>query len=190
MKLGRRDFLKGLGATAAALLLPRGLASKAEAERLVTPDHGGLLMLPEQRVALIEEFELCTPMWKGGIFVSDELLADSVDVSPWMEAQTKAVWREEDEPIVHAPIKWVTRGTIWSTSVPEPAEWPAHLRQANLPAGWQYDDGSLCWNRCLTDAEMATLGNIHVAFTESREVFSYPRNFRPVRDWRSPFVKL
>lgn len=65
MKLNRRDFLRGLGATAAALLLPRGLGDRAEAERLVTPDHGGLLVLPEQRVALIDEFELSTPVWAG-----------------------------------------------------------------------------------------------------------------------------
>jgi len=78
MKLGRRDFLKGLGATATALMLPRGLAGKAEAERLVTPERGGLLVPPEQRVALIDEFELSTPMWQGGIFVSDELMADLV----------------------------------------------------------------------------------------------------------------
>jgi hypothetical protein len=92
MKLGRRDFLKGLGATAAALMLPRGLAGKAEAERLVTPERGGLLVPPEQRVALIDEFELSTPMWQGGIFVSDELRADCTPVSQWMDAQTSRHW--------------------------------------------------------------------------------------------------
>lgn len=120
MKLNRRDFLRGLGATAAALLLPRGLRDKAEAERLVTPDHGGLLVLPEQRVALIDNLGLHKPMWAGTnlagehkvyvsdllkfrdamvrttgreIWVSDELLADGGDgASHWIEAQTRACW--------------------------------------------------------------------------------------------------
>ena len=59
--LSRRDFLRGLGAVAGGLLVPK--QAKLEAERLVTPEHGGLLVGRHMSTRIIDNFGLRVPQW-------------------------------------------------------------------------------------------------------------------------------
>ena len=215
MKLGRRDFLKGLGATAAALMLPRGLAGKSEAERLVTPERGGLLVPAEQRVALIDEFELSRPMWQGGIFVSDELRADGTPaIGRWISEAGRHPNRGQVFVSDELRTDFGKSMAHWYVNGENPAarDLPGYGLHPDAPMATIAYALRASGDRPATITLWALPGlrvrkvegepSINPAwewfadrelpchFTSSAEVFRYPNTPRSVRNGRSPFVKL
>jgi len=186
VKLNRRDFLKGLGAVAGSLLIPQ-VRTQAEAEKLVTPDHGGLLVPPEQRVALIDTFELSKPMWPGGIFISDELLADNVwgrSTANWYVNGENPAARDLPGYGLHPDAPMATIAYALRASGDRPATitlWALPGLRVRKVEGEPSINPAWEW---FADRELPC------HFTSSAEVFRYPNTPRSVRNGRSPFVKL
>lgn len=189
VKLGRRDFLKGLGATAAVLLVPRGLGETAEAEQLVTPDHGGLLVPPVLRGALIEEFELSKAMWSG---------ADLVDVASGFRGRAYFVDSSNGE-LADAPdfglspdAPCASINYALSLCADRASDviyvLPGHVEGVTTENGLVLGHADTTIRGVGNDSQRPS---IHVTFTECDTVFNYGWPLRPKREpGASPFVKL